>query len=152
MKKKVPKLSKKKRPIGKNKNYGFGKLKTPSKALVNFLGLEKDVQISRTDATRAICCYIHFNPDEKREETIRWKESMNHDGKRNLQDPSDKNRILPDAALAKFLDHSKYKKDVKDGKIIVKRKQPNGKYENVVLENDGLYYTTIQRLLTRHLS
>lgn len=149
--KRIPKLTKRKRTVKANNNSGFGKLMTPSKELSTFLKLEKGQKISRTDVTRAICAYIHIDENEKRDEILVWESKMNPNRKRNLQNANDKNRIDPDEKLLKLLKYDKYKISVANGEIKTKRKQPNGTRKEITLEDDNLYYTTIQRLLTHHL-
>lgn len=150
--KKVPKLAKRKRTVRAGSNCGFGKLMTPSKELVEFLKIDKEEKISRTGATRAICAYIHIGDDEKREEILAWGDKMNPGRERNLQNVNDKNRIDPDVKLSKLLGYDTYKCSVARGEIMVKRKQPNGTRKEIILNDNCLYYTTIQRLLTKHLS
>ena len=121
-----------------------------SDELRTFLKLKKGEQLSRVEATRAVCAYAHFKEDEKREGMLRWQ-YLNPKCKRDLQDPENRKAILPDAALGELLGYEKYKKDVAKGKVTKKIKNRlSGEVTEVKLESKEMYYWTIQRLLKRH--
>jgi len=121
-----------------------------SKELRDFLKLKKGEQLSRVEATRAVCVYAHLKEDEKREGMLRWT-YLNPKCKRDLQDPDNKKSILPDDKLSELLGYEKYKKDVAKGKITKKVKnKSSGEVTQVTVEANEMYYWTIQRLLKRH--
>lgn len=136
----------------KNVNSGLNSKYDISDEFRKFLKLKDDqVQLSRIEANRAVCAYINLREGEDREDTLRWA-YLNPKGKRNLQDKKNKMAVIPDEALSKLLKYEKYKKDVKAGKITKKSKdKETGKIEKVVVDDDALYYWTIQVLLTPHL-
>jgi len=121
-----------------------------SPELAAFLQISTDEPVKRLDVTRAICVYIGFDPNDTREEVLVWAH-LNPGGKRKLQNPEYRIQILPDAALSRLLKYPQYKKNVAAGKIKQKhRDAETGEMEQIVLDDDSCYYSTIQRLLTPH--
>lgn len=120
-----------------------------SKELYEFAGITKKADqkgLSREDVQCIINTYIYLNPEEDREKMMRW--SHLNPTKRDLRDPEDKRRIVPDAKLSKLLKYEEYKKDVKEGKITVKdKKSENG---TRVMEDDSLFHYTIMKLIQPH--
>lgn len=114
-----------------------------SDELCEFLNL-KDTKIcySRIDAIRAISVYIKFDMNEKRDEILKWK-YLNENGKRNLQDPKNKKKILCDKKLNKLLKYDQYVKDVEEGKVFNKKKEK--------IFDSNLYYQTISKLISVHI-
>lgn len=153
MQKEVLILSKTKRPRNPDapkRKGGFMMEKRISEELAKFLHLDPETLINRVDATNAICYYARVKDGENRESMKRW-ESLNPDGKRNLQDPNNKKAILPDKALKKLLHYDEYVKDVKAGKVTKKsRNKETGSKEDVLVDDHQLYYWTVQKLINRH--
>jgi chromatin remodeling complex protein RSC6 len=147
-KKNVGALTKKKGTgtTGKSSVSGFRLNKTITKELADFLGIEETAQISRLDATRAICVYVHRNSDEPREHMNKWA-YLNKDG-RNLQDPNNKKNIIPDKALSTLLRYEQYKKDVAAGKILSSK--ANKKKAGQKVTDPALKYSTVQVLISQH--
>lgn len=144
------KIARKQCSTRKTNNGGLVVMQSPSDELADFLGIEPETQISRIEAATAICVYAHYNPEDTREHVNRWKH-LNPKGKRDLQNPSNKKALIPDKKLIKLLNYDKYRKDVKSGKIKVKRKNKmTGKTEEVVVDDDTLFYYVIQRLISHH--
>jgi chromatin remodeling complex protein RSC6 len=131
---------------GKTSVSGFRLNKTITKELATFLGIEEDAQISRLDATRAICVYVHKNPDEKRDTMLKWAH-LNKNG-RNLQDPANKKNIVPDKELSTLLRYEQYKKDVAAGKILSSK--ANKKKAGQKVTDPALKYSTVQVLISQH--
>lgn len=73
-----------KRTSSENKNSGFLKPVKISKEMSSFTGWKPDELHSRVEVTKALCKYIKDN---------------------DLQDPSDRRNIKPDAKLAKLLNY-----------------------------------------------
>jgi len=73
-----------KRSSGENKNSGFLKPVKVSKEMATFTGWKPDELHSRVEVTKALCKYI-----------------KDHD----LQDPTDRRKIKPDAKLSKLLNY-----------------------------------------------
>lgn len=134
-----------------NSTCGFSMGYHISPELAKFLGVGENELFSRADISKAFYVYIHLSPDEDRAKLLRWKH-LNPDGKRNLQDPTNKTRILPDKALSRILGYEAYKKDVADGKIQTSTKDKMTKEKIYTVQtDDGLYYSTIQKLITKHM-
>lgn len=108
---KVLKIRKTNRPA--NDHSGFKKPVKVSDEIVKFFGWDSSKLYSRTDVTRAVCKYIRDH---------------------NLQDPSNKRIIRPDAKLATLLSY-----DAKTMPIDKKTGKPS-----------ELFYYYLQKLLTRH--
>lgn len=115
--------------------------------LADFMGVERGTTPSRNDITNAICAYIHLRSDEQRPQVLNWAH-LNPEGKRNLQNPQDRMKIIPDDRLGKLLGYEQYKKDVADGKVkeTVTNKKTR-KRENVVVTDPALKYYVVQRLI-----
>ena len=96
-----------------NENSGFKKPVRVSEDLCKFFSWEESKLYSRTDVTRAVCKYIR---------------------EFNLQDPTNKRIIKPDAKLTALLSY-----DPKTMPINVETNQPS-----------PLYYYYLQKLLTQH--
>lgn len=159
----VPKLAKQKTKRATNNTQSGLKKEVPiSDELAKFLKLPKGSSLSRIDAGRAISVYCHLDPNETREEHLKWA-SLNEGGERNLQSQSgSKSNLVPDAALSKLLKYDQYVKDVNAGKITCNRavKDEDGKTvkddnnrtkKEVVVQTDPtLTYATISKLIQRH--
>jgi len=118
--------------------------------LADFLKIDHDSKISRVEAVCAICVYAKFDPHDERKHMLKWKH-LNPKGKRNLQDPEFRRSIIPDESLSLLLNYKQYKKQIKKGKItrLVRNKETRLKIKTVV-DDDRLFYWTIQKLLTPH--
>lgn len=131
---------------------GFIKPMKISDELREFLDVnDKSEKFSRTEITRAICYYIKPNADSKKSAQGKdW--SYLNDGSRNLQNPADKTRIIPDEKLSKLLKYDEYVERVKDGKELKnsKERDDSGNKIKVVITDVGLTYYIIQRLLKNH--
>jgi len=120
-----------------------------SEELREFLGLE-EAQASRNDATNALCAYIRLKDNETRPDMLKWKH-LNPGGKRDLQDPSEKMKIIFDDKLSKLLKYDQYKKDVAAGKITRKQKVKGEDGKKVVIVSDtSIRYCDLQRLIKPH--
>lgn len=128
---------------------GLTKLIPISDELRVFLGVDDPSQkFSRTDVTRAICAYIAINPNKKKKsEDERWY--YLNDGSRNLQDPSDKTKIIPDDKLSKLLRYEEYVDRVKSGLETMKKRE-NGVKVPKTITDPSLRYFIVQRLLKPH--
>lgn len=131
------------------KTSGFVLKCNISEELRVFLGLT-EAKASRKEVTNAICTYIKLKEGETRKEMLQWKH-LNPDGKRDLQDPNDKMKVIPDEKLARLLNYDKYKKDVAAG-LIKKQQKVKGedRKETVVVSDPSLRYCDIQRLIKQH--
>ena len=89
-----------------------------SEELQKFLMITPDEKVTPSDIIRGIIVYIRLDPDEKRENFLRWKHLNKKN--RNLQDPKKRNRILPDKKLSDLLDYEKYISDVEKSEIAKK--------------------------------
>ncbi len=78
-------------------NSGFMKPVAVSKDLAKFTGWDASQLRSRVDVTKYICQYVKDN---------------------NLQDPSDRRNIIPDAKLAKLLDYDAKKEKDANGNVV----------------------------------
>jgi len=119
--------------------------------LADFMHLPHEATPSRNDITNAICAYIHLRQDEKRPQVLEWAD-MNPGGKRNLQNPQDRMKILPDEKLEKLLGYNLYKSDVEEGKIketITNKK--TRKREVVTVDDPSLKYYVVQRLIRKQI-
>lgn len=147
---KVAKSMKRKRRVI-NKKSGFSTACAISPELAKFIGVPPTTLLTRAEISNAICAYVHIKPDETRETVLRWRH-LNPDGKRNLQDPNNKTRIIPDKNLSKLLSYEAYKRDVAAGKEKrgMKNKVTKDK-EYFVKSDDSLYYNIIQKLIQKHV-
>lgn len=149
LQKKAKRLVKAKRTVsrkGKGKS-GFDKKCSITSELASFLKIEEDKQISRIDATRAICVYIHLDPSaENKPDSIPWQ-YLNKGGKRNLQDKNNRRVVLPDEKLAKLLRYDQYRKDIKARKVNRVDKKTG---KTVKVTDDKLYYYVVNKLIQCH--
>ena len=115
--------------------------------LADFMQVKRGTTPSRNDITNAICAYIHLRSDEHRPQVLEWAH-LNPGGKRNLQNPQDRMKIIPDEKLGKLLGYEKYKSDVAEGKMkeTVTNKKTR-KRENVIVTDPSLKYYVVQRLI-----
>ena len=153
MQSEVPKVAKSMKPKRKytNKTSGLTSGCKISAELAKFIEGDVGMLYTRSDISKAIYVYIHLSPTEDRPSVLRWKH-LNPDGKRNLQDQTNKTRILPDKKLSKLLGYEQYRKDVAAGKIMAgSTNKVTKEKEYKVQTDDGLYYNTIQKLITRHI-
>jgi chromatin remodeling complex protein RSC6 len=137
-----------KRPTTDNK--ALQKPLRVSPALQTFLKLKKGERITQTDVNRAFCVYIFRDPDEdlppQRE---RW--AFLNPKFRDLRDPDDRRIIRPDATLSKILGYADYVKEVKAGRVTIKKKDKKYRgYRISVLEDPTLYRWTLTKLYSRH--
>ena len=154
MRHEVPKLSKRKRaprpegaPVPKTGLTVSVKISDEFAAFMRLdeCNISRD-EITRNDATNAICVYAHYNPDETRGHMKKWRH-LNPDGERDLQDPNNRKAIIPDKVLSKLLGYEEYRTRVASGDV-KRSKKVNG--QAVVVMDDALYYYVIQRLITPH--
>jgi len=141
-------LNKKRKPQRKNTISGLNKRYKISPELREFLEIDDDYYPTRTDVTRAISAYIRFDPNEKREEMLKW-EHLNPDN-RNLQNPNNKKEIIPDDTLSELLGYPEYIKNVKKGKVFRMVVDDDGEKIKVPVTNTSLTYCTIQKLINKH--
>lgn len=153
MQKEVPKVVKsmKKKRATTSTTSGFSIKCAITPELAKFVGVKPDTLLTRSEISNALYAYIHLDLEEAREGVMKWKH-LNPEGKRNLQDPTNKTRINPDKALSKLLGCDAYKRDVLAGKVTkgVTNKTTKEK-EQVVQTDDRIYYNTIQKLIQRHI-
>lgn len=148
MRKELPKIRLTKKTFAKEKKEAVG-LMSPmliSEELAAFLNVDYTTLLSRLDVNRAIYAYCHLNPEEKREEMLKW--AYLNKGK-DLQDPSNKRLIIPDKELSKLLRYPEYVEKVKRGEVIRRKKGVDGM--DVRVTNPSLSYLTIPTLLSIHL-
>ncbi len=151
--KKAPKLNKTKRVLKKGAISGFSRQYRLSPELEEFLDFDTGDTASRNEVTRAVCVYINRKPDETRETVKEWfylNEGENGDPIRDLRDPTDHMRILPDDSLSELLKYEEWRQKVNRGEETTSTKNENGERVSVTLEDDGLYYRTLQKLLSPH--
>ena len=150
----APKISKFKPKNQQNSKRGGGGLSLKyeiSDELADFLKIDRGTPLSRNEITGGLCVYIHLKPDETREQTLRWKH-LNPKGKRDLQNPDDRTKIVPDAKLGKLLRYDRYQRDVEKGKITRNKKnKETGEKEEITENDDSLKYFVLQSLITRHI-
>lgn len=127
----------------RSKEGGFSKKTEISSELREFLGVsDPDKKFSPVEITRAICIYIHYDPEKmNKPEYDEWKHLNN--GSRNLQDPTKKTRILPDEKLYELLKVKEY------AERVARKEELYRKGKDIVPDAD-IYYWTIQRLLKPH--
>ena len=135
-------------------------LKNPvqiSNELADFLQIDvfrskyPDIPLTRSEITRALCVYIHLDSKEKREATLRWKH-LNPKCARNLQNPNEKNAILPDKNLRILLRIDQYEKDVREGKITIQKKiGSENERQQIKIVRPIVYYYTLQKLIQPHI-
>jgi chromatin remodeling complex protein RSC6 len=119
--------------------------------LADFMKIDRGSCPSRNDITNAICAYIHIKKDEHRSQVLAWAH-LNPDKKRDLQNPADRMKILPDEKLASLLGYESYKLEVETGKIRETVKNPKTqKREVVVVEDPSLKYYVVQRLIRKQI-
>ena len=150
MRKELPKLRLTKKTFAKEKREAVG-LSSPmliSEELAEFLQVDSTTLLSRLEVNRAICVYCRLNPDEKREEMLKW--AYLNDG-RNLQDPNNKRMIKPDKALSKLLRYPEYVERVRRGEVVRKRKNEDGTITMVKATDPSLSYLIMPTLLSIHL-
>lgn len=139
---------------GKRQPPAINGLDVPIRAsdeLLSFLKVNHDDKLTRLDITRALCVYCHLSPTEEREETLRWK-YLNEEG-RDLRDPTNRQKLLPDDALKTLLRYEKYVEDVEDGKIIAhRRNRDTGEREEYTVSDPSLTYFRLQYLIREHIS
>lgn len=149
----VPKVAKsmKKKRKSTNATSGFSIGCKISDELAAFIKVDSGTILTRSEISNALNAYIRLNPNEEREDVLKWS-YLNPEGKRNLQDQTNKTRIIPDRALSKLLKYDAYQKDVAAGKVTkgVTNKITKEK-EYTVQTDDKLYYQTIQKLIQRHI-
>ncbi len=151
--KKAPRLNKIKRKVKVGTVSGFSRQYTISPELIEFLDLEEGSTLSRSEGTRAVCMYINRKEGESRENFLEW-DYLNDDGNgnsiRDLRDPENKMRIIPDFKLMMFLKLPAYTKRVRSGNERGWSKNESGERVECVIEDDGLYYRVVQKLLSPH--
>jgi chromatin remodeling complex protein RSC6 len=148
MENEVPKIAhaKRKNPTSK-KVSGFSLKYKISDELAEFMKIEKGSTPTRNEITSAICAYIHIKPGETKEQITKWS-SLNPGGKRNLQDPSNKMAILPDAKLKKLLKYDAYVKEVKKGNVYRNTINKETRQKEVVkVTDEALTYSVVQKLI-----
>lgn len=155
MRTEVPKVAKnmnKRKPSTKPRISGFSMRCSISDELADFLKVPKGSLLTRAEITNALCAYVNIKPDETREKVLRWKH-LNPKSNRDLRDPKNKTRILPDARLSKLLKYEAYRKNVKEGLIETNKVDKQTKEKRVVKQtDDGLMYPTMQILIQPHIS
>lgn len=126
---------------------GFTRTVQISDELRKFLRLKDGETVCREDVTNAICAYVHINDERPKPSNVRWDflNPKKADGTRtrNLQNPDQKNSILPDSVLSKLLRVEEYRQRVRDGQVVSKKK-------GVAVTDTNIYYYTLQALLSGH--
>lgn len=136
----------------KPKSSGFVGRCNISDELRLFLELQPDQEVSRSEIINALNVYVNIKDDETREQMLKWKH-LNPDGKRNLQDPNNGMKIIPDDKLSKMLRYEQYKQDVSDGKIKRNQTDKETKKKSVIVETDtSLKYYTLPKLINFHIT
>jgi len=157
------KLVAKRRTTG---NHANGALVAPvalTKELCKFLGVPAGTELGRAEVNRAIAAYIHFDPEAKVDlstpakkaaykNKLMWVKKLNKNGAvRNLQDEEKHSIIHPDAKLGALLNVKQYRKDVRAGRVVFKRKnRETGDVDEVVQDSDEINYSVLQHLLRVH--
>ena len=143
------------------KRNNFANPKNISAELANFLHVPHNTQLSRAEVTMAIATYINWDKSKAArlkkegddlfmEKMGRW-EYLNPEGnRRDLRDVKDKRIIVPDPPLSNLLNYEQYKANVAAGRI-TSRRRVDGERRVIVLNDDSLHYSTIQRLLAPHI-
>lgn len=150
----APKLANSKRKVstGEKRVSGLELKCHITDELADFMKLEHGSTPSRNDITNAICAYIHLKPDETREQVLEWSH-LNPGGKRNLQNPQDRMKIIPDNALSKLLGYEQYKNDVLQGKVKeTTTNKKTRKRETVTVTDPSLKYYVVQRLIRNQIN
>jgi len=151
--KETPYVVKPRKPRKKS-DSGFTKPVEISEELRKFLGTPIGGKVSRNDITNAIDVYVHLAPDESRPNKLKWKHLNTVN--RNLQDPGNGRKILPDKTLTSLLDYENYKTKVDNREIIKTIKKRDKRLGTITLVTDiqtdnSLYYPTIRKLIERHI-
>lgn len=137
----------KRKNLNSKKVSGFSLPCKITNELADFMKLPHGSTPTRNEITNAICVYTHYDPNDKKEQMLKWAH-LNPGGKRNLQDKSNKMSIIPDAKLKKLLHYDKYVQDVKDGKVFKNKKnKETGETELVKVTTTELSYSVIQKLI-----
>jgi chromatin remodeling complex protein RSC6 len=119
--------------------------------LADFMKVDRESFPSRNDITNAICAYIHIKKDEQRPQVLAWAH-LNPDKKRDLQNPADRMKIVPDEKLGKLLGYDNYKLEVEKGNVRETVKNPKTqKRETVVVQDPSLKYYVVQRLIRKQI-
>lgn len=141
----------KRKNLNSKKVSGFSLPCEITNELADFMKLPHGSTPTRNEITNAICVYIHYDPNDKKEQIVKWAH-LNPGGKRNLQDPSDRMSIIPDAKLKKLLKYDKYVQDVKEGKVFKNKKNKETGESNLVkVETSELSYSVIQKLIQNQI-
>ena len=128
---------KKEKPATSNRINSFEIPVEVKPELAEFLQLEEGDKVSRMDIRMAFKTYLYRDPDGTlgpKQEKWKWLNEKKKGGSyRDLRDPENRGAYLPDATIKKLLKTDQYQKDVKAGKIMSKRKDPEyvGKIEEV---------------------
>lgn len=129
---------------------GLKKKFSISSELASFLQIDPATRLSRQEVTCAICVYINYKENESRPEMTRWS-YLNPEGARNLQNQFDKKKVIPDKKLSKLLHYKEYQRSIARGEITKRVYDKETKtYNKIRVEQDTLYYQTIQHLINRH--
>lgn len=150
-----PKAAKKKGAKGKDGTVKANPLEAPCKLtpeLMEFLQLDEDSEpVSRVDLNCAFRTYCYREkgvPLSERAE--RWAYLNDKKPYRDLRDPEKKTRILLDKPLKKLLNYDQYVKDVKAGKVVVKRKSKLYQGSDLVtIDTPDIAFTTITKLFSK---
>jgi len=149
----TPKISSEKRrnTSGKPRKSGFASRYQITDELLDFMQLPPKSTPTLNEITNAIYIYIKLKPGEKRPQMLKWQH-LNPDG-RDLQNPDNRTTVLPDEKLSGLLGYEDYRQEIADGKVTINRvvdKRTREK-KTVVMEDDSLFYWTIQRLIQKQI-
>ena len=110
----VPKIAKKPRkPNSKPRVHGFTTQKQLKPELTEFLNIPRDSRLHQNEIRCALRMYIYKNPNETRDHMLRW--NYLNTCNRDLRDPQNLHRIIPDDKLSKLLKYPEYCQRVRDG-------------------------------------
>jgi hypothetical protein len=160
LKKQVPYLSKHIQPPVEE----GGKVETPAKhnhlqnlckitpELAFFLQVPNDTLLRRSDIMTALCVYCHLNPDETRENVLKWK-YLNPDCARDLRDKELKGgRIIPDEVLNDLLKYDEYTLAIREGKVFKNmRDKETGLKSRVPVTEECMFMWTLSKLVSKHI-
>jgi hypothetical protein len=124
-----------------------------SAELAFFLQVPPGTLMKRSDIMTALCVYCYLNPEETRENVLKWK--YLNTVSRDLRDksPGTKGfRIIPDEVLNDLLAYDNYIIKVRANEVYknVTNKETGLKSKELV-SDEGLYIWTFSKLINRHI-
>ena len=116
-----------------------------SDELCDFLEIKRGTQVSRSSVNQRVSTYICVSSGNRQ-----WVDKYNPVN-RNLRDPTNPAKIIPDEKLSKMLGYDEFVEKVKRGeKTWRRRNRETGEMVDVVATDTALTYSVMQHLLAKH--